>query len=300
MPVVVDQVSDLARRTIVSGLSSTLRSAPPVPGPEFTGPPGDPGLFGPDSPAWEVHADPAMLVAGIRALLLQLFHPLAMAGVADHSDYRRDPAGRLNRTAGFVTATTYGNTEAAQAAIDMVKAVHIRVRGTAPDGRPYAAGDPHLLLWVHAAEVDSFLRAYQRYGRRPLSPEEADRYVADMGEVALRLGSDVPPRTVAGLRAWLRGMRPALQVGEQAREASSFILNPPGLPLAARPPYAIVAAAAVGLLPGWARLRLRVPPLPLVDRLAVTPAGRLLVGSLAWATGGSPFLDAARNRVAAP
>jgi len=296
MPVLVDQVAEAARLRLQSGLRSTLGSGPPVPGPEYTEPAGDPGLFGPDSPAWEVHADPAMLVAGIRALLLQMFHPLAMAGVADHSDYRQDPSGRLNRTAHFVTVTTFGSTPAAEDALAEVRRVHGYVTGTAPDGRAYSANDPHLLLWVHVAEVDSFLRAYQRYGRRPLSPDEADRYVHDMAEVAVRLGADVPPRTVAGMRSWLRGMRDQLDIGDQARDTCRFLLSPPKLPLAARGPYTMVAAAAIGLLPTWARVELRVPPLPLVDRLAVVPAARLLVGTLGWATGGSPFRDAALIR----
>ena len=120
-----------------------------------------------------------------------------------------------------------------------------------------------------------------------------------MAEVALRLGSDVPPRTVAGMRAWLRGMRDQLDIGDQARDTCRFLLSPPKLPLAARAPYTMVAAAAIGLLPTWARVELRVPPLPLVDRLAVVPAARLLVGTLGWATGGSPFRDAAIERVAA-
>ena len=297
MPVLVDQVTEAARLRLQSGLRTTLGGRPPVAGPEYTSPVGDPGLFGPDSPVWEVHADPSMLVAGIRALLLQMFHPLAMAGVADHSDYRQDPSGRLNRTAHFVTVTTYGSTEAAEQAIAGVRRVHDFVTGTAPDGRPYAANDPHLLLWVHVAEVDSFLRSYQRYGRRRLSPAEADRYVDDMAEVALRLGSDTPPRSVAGMRAWLRGMRDQLDIGEQARDTCRFLLNPPKLPLAARGPYTVVAAASMGLLPTWARLELRIPPLPLVDRLAVVPAAKLLVGTLGWATGGSPFRDAALERV---
>ena len=297
MPVLVDQVTEAARLRLQSGLRTTLGGRPPVPGPEYTRPEGDPGLFGPDSPVWEVHADPAMLVAGIRALLLQMFHPLAMAGVADHSDYREDPSGRLNRTAHFVTVTTYGSTEAADQAIAGVRRVHDFVTGTAPDGRPYAANDPHLLLWVHVAEIDSFLRSYQRYGRRPLSPAEADRYVDDMAEVAIRLGADVPPRSVAGMRTWLRGMRDQLDIGEQARDTCRFLLSPPKLPLAARAPYTVVAAASIGLLPRWARMELRLPPLPLVDRLAVIPAAKLLVGTLGWATGASPFKHAALERV---
>ena len=123
--------------------------------------------------------------------------------------------------------------------------------------------------------------------------------MSDMAEVALRLGSDVPPRTVAGMRAWLRGMRDQLDIGEQARDTCRFLLSPPKLPRAARAPYTVVAAASIGLLPTWARVELRLPPVPLVDRLAVGPAARLLVNTLGWATGGSPFRDAALDRVAA-
>ena len=123
--------------------------------------------------------------------------------------------------------------------------------------------------------------------------------VDDMAEVALRLGSDVPPRSVKGLRTWLRGMRDQLDIGEQARDTGRFLMSPPKLPLAARAPYTVVAAAAIGLLPTWARLELRLPPLPLVDRLAVVPAAKLLVGTLGWATGASPFKEAALERVGA-
>jgi uncharacterized protein (DUF2236 family) len=288
------------RSRLADGVRTTLGATddePPDVGPEFHGPPGDPGWFGPESPAWTVHADLSMLIGGLRALLVQLFHPLAMAGVADHSDFRADPAGRLDRTARFVAATTYGNSPAAEQAVAMVRAVHRTVNGTTDDGRRYDANDPHLLLWVHAAEVDSFLRAYQRFGRSSLDERQADRYVSDMARVASALGSDVPPRSVDGLRAWLRGMRPQMEIGDHARRTTRFLLNPPGLPLAARGAYAVVAAAAVGLLPTWARLELRLPPLPLVDRLAVAPAARLLVGTVGWAMGSSPYVAAARRRV---
>ncbi|MBK5286954.1 MAG: DUF2236 domain-containing protein, partial [Acidimicrobiia bacterium] len=124
----------------------------------------DPGLFGPDSVTWRIHADRSMLIGGLRALLLQVLHPLAMAGVAQHSTYRRDPLGRLARTGRFVAATTYGTTAEAERAITMVTDVHQRVRGVAADGRPYSASDPALLAWVHNVEVDSFLSAYRRYG----------------------------------------------------------------------------------------------------------------------------------------
>src|SRR5580700_7713093 len=135
--------------------------------------------FGEDRPIRQVHSDSAMFIGAIRALLLQSLHPLAMAAVAEHSDYRGDPWGRLQRTSHFVGVTTFGRTVEAQQAIARVQAVHQHVTGIAPDGRPYAASDPHLLTWVHIAEVHAFLRAYEVYGERPLSQAARDGYVAD-------------------------------------------------------------------------------------------------------------------------
>ncbi|MDD9204979.1 oxygenase MpaB family protein, partial [Georgenia sp. 10Sc9-8] len=132
-----------------------------------------------------------------RALLLQSLHPLAMAAVADHSDFRTDVWGRLARTSTFIAETTFARVEDAEQAIAVVKAVHKHVHGTAPDGRAYRADDPHLLTWVHVAEIDSFLTAQQRYGARPLGPDEADLYVAQTAEVARRLGAERVPTTRA-------------------------------------------------------------------------------------------------------
>lgn len=244
-------------------------------------PPGDNGLFGPHSVTWKVHGDLAMLVGGLRALLLQTLHPLAMAGVAEHSQYRQDPWGRLRRTAAFLRTTTFGSTAAAEAAIASVRAVHERVRGVAPDGRPYSAGDPHLLMWIHVTEVDSFLTAYQRYGGGQLSPAGADGYVAEMGEVARRLGVAEPPTTTDELRAVMDGFRPELRAGRQARDAVRFLLVPP-VAWSARPAYGVIAASAVTLLPAWARCKLSFPPLIGAD-LVVRPTGFALLRTLTWA-----------------
>ncbi len=252
---------------------------------------GDPGLFGPDSVTWRIHADASMFVGGLRALLMQMLHPLAMAGVADHSDYRRHPDRRLARTAQFVGTTTYGTTAEADAAIAIVKRVHQTVLGTAPDGRPYTAGDPHLVAWVHHAEVDSFLRAYERYGIEPLSAADADRYVAEMAVICERLGGEPPARSVAELRAYFRSVRPELRAGGQARDAARWLMVPP-LPLAARPAYAVIAPAAVGLLPTWARRELWLPMLPGVDPVVVQPAARALLRTLTWAVTGAFEADA--------
>ena len=171
-------------------------------------------LFETDGPRWfeegspiqRVHADSAMFVGGLRALLLQSLHPLAMAGVAEHSDYRADPWGRLQRTADFLAATTYGPASEAERAVARVRSVHTRVTGTASDGRSYAANDPHLLRWVHVAEVDSFLAANQRYAAHPVAGSERDEYVRQMAVIARALGVPAPPETVQALHDQLRAV----------------------------------------------------------------------------------------------
>lgn len=219
-----------------------------------------PRWFTPEDPVWRVHADASMFVGGVRALLLQSLHPLAMAGVAGHSGYRSDPWGRLERTSAFLATTTFGTVEHAEQAIAQVRSIHERVRGKAPDGRPYAASDPHLLDWVHLAEVDSFLTAYQHFGPVRLTPAEADTYVRQSGEVAARLGATTPPQSVAELRERLRTFRPELAASAAARDVARFLVLTPPLPLAARPGYGMLVAGAVATLPGWARRELRLPP----------------------------------------
>ena len=184
----------------------------------------------------------SMFVGGLRALLLQSLHPLAMAGVAQHSDYRTDPWGRLQRTADYLAVTTFGPAVDAELVVARVRAVHERVKGTARDGRSYSAGDPHLLRWVHICEVDSFLAAHRVYGAEPLTRAEADAYVADMAIVAERLGVNHAPRTVSELRAEFREYRPELRGTPEAREAARFLLVDPPLPLVARGPYTVLGA----------------------------------------------------------
>lgn len=275
VPVALEQV-----RTRIAGSIRTLVAGSPEPPPPRRPADGQ-GLFGPGSVTWRVHADPAMFIGGLRALLMQTMHPLAMAGVADHSDYRSDPWGRLRRTGSFVGVTTFGSEAEARAAIERVRQVHEHVRGTAPDGRPYAATDPHLLAWVHVTEVDSFLRAHQRYGTDRLTGADADRYVAEMAGVAELMGAEPVPTSMAAMERWMQGVRPELVVGAQARRAVAFLLVPP-VPIAVRPLYGVVGAAAIGLLPAWARRKLWLPSPPLSDPLLVRPTARALVGSLGW------------------
>jgi uncharacterized protein (DUF2236 family) len=239
--------------------------------------------FGEDRPIRHVHSDSAMFIGAIRALLLQSLHPLAMAAVAEHSDYRGDPWGRLQRTSHFVGITTFGRTEDAERAIARVRAIHQRVTGTAPDGRPYAASDPHLLTWVHIAEADSFLRAHSTFGARPLDKDGRDGYVADMARIGAELGVPDPPQTEAELADRIRAYRPELAATAEAREAARFLLLRPPLPVIARAPYGVLAAAAVSLLPGWARRPLYLPRLPVTETVLVRPAGHVMVHAIQWA-----------------
>ncbi|TDO54987.1 uncharacterized protein (DUF2236 family) [Kribbella sp. VKM Ac-2527] len=242
-----------------------------------------PRWFAPDRPIRRVHGDASMFAGGLRALLLQSLHPLAMAAVSAHSGYRGDPWGRLQRTSYFLAITTYGAAQDAEAAIARVQAVHEHVRGTSPDGVRYRASDPHLLKWVHVAEVDSFLAAHQRYGASPLDSGEQDAYVEDMARVARLLGVVDPPTTRLELRQTLDSYRPELCGTTEARQAARFILVHPPVPWAARPMYGVLTAAAVSLLPWWTRWPLRLPYLPLAEGTVVRAAGDGLTRTIRWA-----------------
>jgi len=244
---------------------------------ETVGP--DPGLYGPDSVSWRVHADPSMALAGLRALLLQAVHPLAMAGVAEHSDFREDPWGRLFRTAEYVGVTTYGTTEQARRAGAKVRGIHRRLSGVEPEtGQTYRVDDPELLRWVHCVEVESFLTTAARCGLR-LSREDQDRYYAEqtVGSALVGLDPEQVPGSVAAMKQYFSDIRPDLRVSDEARRTAAFVLWPPmpslvrlGTP--ARPAWVALAGAAFAMLPRWARTMYRLPGLPGTDA-AATAAG---------------------------
>lgn len=243
-----------------------------------------------------VHGDASMFTGGIRALLLQSLHPLAMAAVADHSGFQGDPWGRLHRTSYFLAVTTFGPAADAEAIVAAVRRVHETVVGTAPDGRPYAASDPHLLEWVHVAEVDSFLTAHQRYGERPLDQDGRDEYVAQTARVAEALGVTDPPRTEAELAARLEAFRPELRGTRAARDTARFLLLQPPLPRLARAPYGVLAATAVSMMPRWARRELRLPYLPVTEAVAVRTAGSLATRTIRWAMSAPPAPEPSPQR----
>ena len=245
-----------------------------------------PRWFTASDPIQRVHRDASMYIGGLRALLLQSLHPLAMAAVADFSDYRSDPWGRLARTSTFIAETTFARIEDAEQAIAVVRAVHRHIEGTTADGRRYRADDPHLLSWVHIAEIDSFLTAHQRFGSRPLTPVEADQYVAQAAGVARRLDAEAVPTTRAELTEMLESYRPELAATPAALEAADFILHRPPVRGPARAGYALIGRGAVATLPRWAREPLGLPDRPVVDATIARLAGAAATRGLRWVHGG--------------
>ncbi|HLH27862.1 MAG TPA: oxygenase MpaB family protein [Acidimicrobiales bacterium] len=248
-------------------------------------------FFPPGCITREMHADvPPMLIGGVAALLFQMLHPLAMAGVADHSNFRRDPVGRLERTATFLTVTTYHSRAEAEAAIGRVRRLHQTVVGTARDGRPYSATDPALVEWVHATEVHSFLAAWRAFGHRSLTAAEQDRYLAEMARVAIGLGAraEAVPRTVDELEAYFERVRPELAMTPEARSARDFIVRGVGRWPHELATYALLVAAAQSTIPGWARRQLGLVSIPAGDRLVVRPAARALASAMRWVVAARP------------
>jgi uncharacterized protein (DUF2236 family) len=254
----------------------------------------DRSYFPPDSITRQIHADlPSMLIGGVAALLFQMLHPLAMAGVAEFSNYRQDPLGRLERTAAFLGTTTFRSREEAEDAIDRVRAVHRRVAGTASDGRLYSASDPALITWVHCAEIRSFLNASLIYGPRRLTSDDQNGYVDEMARVALALGALDVPRSVPELDAYFESVRSELRLTPEARMARNFVLRGVGRWPHEITTYGLLVAAAQGVLPTWARRQLRLAQVPAGDRLAVRPAARAVSTALRWVAAPPPGADSA-------
>ena len=232
----------------------------------------DDGYFGPQSVTWRLHANPMQWVGGVRALFLLALHPLAMAGVAQHSTYREDPLGRLQRTGDYLGAVTFGTRAQADRAAARVRGVHRRVRGVEPEsGTPYWAPDPELLLWVHCGEIDSFLTIGRRAGVR-VPAADADRYVAEQVTAAELVGipRELVPASVAELTDYFERTRPELRVTAAARETAKFLLLPPmpalvQLATPARVVWTSAAGLAFATLPRWARRLYGLPGLPTTD-----------------------------------
>lgn len=238
--------------------------------------------FSEGDPIWRVHADASMFVGGIRSLLLQSLHPLAMAGVDEHSDYRSDPWMRVSNTSFFIAQTTFGTIENAERLVESVRAMHDQVVGIAPDGRPYAASDPHLLGWVHVAEIETFLTCYQTYSPTPLTSSEADSYVSQTAHVAELLGVVDPPLAVSDLEAAIDAYRPELELTPAARRAADFLMHDPPVAGPETLGYRLLASAAVRTLAPWARTMLDIRTAPLPDALIRRVLNKPAVSAVRW------------------
>ena len=218
---------------------------------DFAVPAGDPGLFGPASMVWRVHAHfTAMMVGGLSSLIVQALHPRALAAVWDHSQFRDKLKDRLSRTAFFVAATTYGSEAFAMKAIQRVNAIHSRITGTDLQGRPYVANEPVLLNWVHLVEATSFLAAHQHLAETPLSPAEADQYMAEMAVLGHLLGGVDLPSTVAAAEGQMRSYQAELRFDERAQEVVGLIASYP-TDVLDKPFMGLVLESSFDLMPDW-------------------------------------------------
>jgi uncharacterized protein (DUF2236 family) len=259
--------------------------------------PADNGFFGPASVTWRVSTDMGRPVAGLRALMLQALHPLAMAGVDQHSNWRSDPVGRLAATSGYLATISFGDRAAAERAAARVRRVHEHITGTDQvTGLRYAASDPALLLWVHATLVESGIVASAAFGT-PLSAGDSDAYVAEMAAAAELVGvpAGLAPASLGDLESYLTATRPELRCTPAAAESMAYLLDPPGLDEDVAEIWADVKAGVLAVLPAWALEMYGYPPQPL------TPARqteiRQALGVLDAVFLGEPGVLEARQRI---
>ena len=234
------------------------------------------GLFGPGTMTWRINREGALLLGGGRALVLQVAHPLVAAGVAEFSNFREDPWGRLYRTLDLTTRIVFGDRETAAEASDQLRRVHTRVKGVTrepggrfPAGTPYEASDPELLMWVHATLVDTSLLVYDRYVRR-LTIAERERYYEEqktLGE-AFGVPRERQPGSYAEFNEYFAGMldSDAIAVTGALLDVTDATLRP-DLPFLARPVVEAVGLVTAGMLPERLREELGLPWGPNRERL---------------------------------
>jgi uncharacterized protein (DUF2236 family) len=304
MPIIPGETSRPSASLVEQGAMAFAASVPEHPA--------DDGLFGPRSVTWRLTGSMTTPIIAIRALLLQALHPLAMAGVDQHSSWRTDPGARLASTSAYEVTVSVGDTAAASAAAARVRKIHSFVKGTDPaTGRPYAAGDPALLLWVHNALVDSTLACTRLYGS--ISAGDEDRYVREQVAAAELIGipADLAPRTVAELDAYFEAIQPDLTCTPAAASATSYLLDyvdTAGLgeddPESAQL-WRDIMDAAIATLPDWA-IALYAEKVPAIaearDRLGEIPASAQLavrqsLGVLDAVFLGEPGVLEARQRL---
>nr|WP_052479276.1 oxygenase MpaB family protein [Kibdelosporangium sp. MJ126-NF4]CEL23320.1 hypothetical protein [Kibdelosporangium sp. MJ126-NF4]CTQ94482.1 hypothetical protein [Kibdelosporangium sp. MJ126-NF4] len=296
-------LGDLATMgTLKHGIAVTWAkalNADKLPGEQYNGPPGDPGLFGPESVMWYVHDDPSGVVGGVMGLILGSLHEPTMHGTNRHSVYKDDPLGRLGRTVSFVNTMCWASTPVAEKMAQTVRRMHKHVHGTMPDGRPYdASSSPHL-IWTGVTQAYGIIQAHLRYHPNPVSQAEIDQYYAEYAVITEMLGATDVPRTAADVDAYFARMRPQLTYSEETAEVVDFFTKPIGPTPVARAGSRLLNKAAFDLLPPWAKRLYRLPEQP-VDQAVTRRSLKVLLQLLRDSVGESHIKTEAVARVNAP
>jgi uncharacterized protein (DUF2236 family) len=296
-----------APRALARWRWAALVGADGLPGVQFTEPAGDPGLYGPDSAIWYVHGDVAGLVGGLSGLLLGALHEPTLYGTNQHSSYTDDPLSRLGRSGSFVNAMTWGSTPVVEHVCDLVRTMHLRVHGTMPDGRMYAAGDSDQLIWTAVTQAYCVMRAHQRYHPHPLKDERIDEYYEQYARFATELGATKPvPSSRNEVYAYLNDMRPLLSFADETAELADFFRRPFGPDPVARAGSIVISRAAFDTLPDWAARLYGTSSTSLAgaipswfEREAMRAAAQVMLRSLRWTLGEPPMRSQARARILA-
>ncbi|MEV4311050.1 oxygenase MpaB family protein [Actinocrispum sp. NPDC049592] len=286
------------KRGIASSWAKALNSDS-LPGEQYTDPPGDPGLFGPDSAIWYVHDDPCGVIGGVMGLILGSLHEPTMHGTNKHSVYKDDPAGRLGRTVSFVNAMAFASTPVAEKMALTVRRMHKHVQGTMPDGRPYSATASENLIWTGVTQAHGIIQAHLRYHPKPVDKAGVDQYYAEYAVITEMLGATGVPKTASEVDEYFRMMRPRLTYSEETAGAVAFFAHPFGPTNAARAGSRILSKAAFDLLPGWAAKLYRLHTNP-VEQMITRRSMRVMLQLLRDAVGPSIIKTQAVKRASAP
>ena len=257
---------ELIAKPLRSPLEMSLNTSR-LPGERYDMPKGDNGYFGPGSVTWKVHGDPSLFIGGFAALIFQTLHPLAMAGVAEHSDFKIRPLVRLSRTGSFLASTTYGATTVADKSIKIVTQMHKKVTGITSDGRPYSAIDPDLLTWVHACEVYCFVKANRRYSLNRISKDEIDNYLNEYSIIPKKLGAKWVPTNYLDLKKYFDDIKPELKATDEALDTIDFLFNPDSQKPAKNSAlitlgYKTLLMGSIRIIPNWATQMLNISKPP--------------------------------------
>ncbi|MFC0116202.1 oxygenase MpaB family protein [Kibdelosporangium aridum] len=273
-------------------------NADKLPGEQYTGPAGDPGLFGPKSVMWYVHDDPSGVVGGVMGLILGSLHEPTMHGTNKHSVYKDDPLGRLGRTVSFVNTMCWASTPVAEKMVQTVRRMHKHVHGTMPDGRTYDASSSEDLTWTGVTQAYGIIQAHLRYHPRPVSKADVDRYYAEYAVITEMLGATDVPKTAADVEAYFAEMRPQLTFSEETADVVRFFTGPIGKSATARAGSKLLNKAAFDLLPPWAKKLYRLPDNP-IDQMITRRSLRVLLQLLRDSVGESPIKTQAVERATA-